>query len=826
MLHDSTGQTELDMPHQTRVAVLLRAAMEAVTLAMTVLAPWAFASVHPASLFLLYCGLSVTLILWSAAILVEGRVTISWCPVLLCLGAMVALGVWQLIPFSPSALATISAGTTKWRSELYPQELEGLIGEETVFPPGSTISLDPNATRNRVVQLLALFALFAVVRYGIASPATFRRFAVVCVINGALLSLFALAQRFSAPHHILFWSYTTRGDPYGPFVCKNHFPDYVNVCLGLGVGLLLLTPGFRNRASKFGEWLVALGQESRTLWLISAVGIMVTAVLFSLSRGGMMGLAAGALCFLLLAVRTRRFTNSMGLLAAVAILALSSAAWFGADAISQRLSTLTERDPDGSRREVWSRTLPLLARFPLWGTGYGTFMSIETQSLQPGDEQLLDWDHAHNDYLETAIEGGLISLVLMLLGLGFVYGTGIRALNRLRDHPNGTLVLGGLSGLTAVAFHNFADFGMHIPAVVVLLTVLIGHLSAQGESNASPRHQSVRWLVLPVIAACWIVAAVLPIDGWFRERAEYYRLAALRAGNRLSPGERDPVIRYLYSAAEFEPDNPDIRSRLAEAEYEEYQVRRDQSQTPESMNELVQSYLRPALRDCLKLRASNPLYANSHARLAGNRQFLQHPDSVSNYLDRATRLRPTDESLWFLAGLNHIAGDGDVNRAWEDWRCSLVCSPRHLPRILPVAIASLGPSEVVDRVLPLDPTLLFQAAQTPPLSENEADRRAFSARAVERIAELSLAKKDDLYARAWLLRETGQTTAAVEAYECALRKAPDSLDWRFELAEMLFASGDLAEAERQLRKVLQAQPDREEARELNASIVRAKTRTQ
>ena len=825
MQHQSPGQTEPGTPPQKRIARMLRSAMEAVILAMAVLAPWAFASVHPASVFLLYCGLSATLILWSTAILVDGRVTVSRCPVLLCLGGMVALGVWQVIPFTPSALATISPGTAAWRSELYPRELESLIGEEAVYPPGSTISLDPNATRDRIVQLLAVFALFAAVRYSVASPDSFRRFAIVCTINGALLSFFALAQRFSAPHHTIFWSYTTRGDPYGPFICKNNFPDYANVCLGLGVGLMLQTPGLLNRVTRFGDRLIALGQNCVTLWMVSAVGVMVTAILFSLSRGGMMGLAVGTLFFLLLAVHARKFTNSVGLIGAVSVLALGSTAWFGADAISQRLATLTDRDPDEGRREVWTRTLPLVGRFPLWGTGYGTFLSIEPLSFQAGDDPLLvDWEHAHNDYLETAIEGGTIGLLILLLGLVLTYRSGLRALTRLRDHPNTLLVLGGLSGLTAVAVHNIADFGMHVPAVVVLLTVLIGHITAH--EDGLPRQTATRWLVVPIIATCWIVALILPIDGWLRERTEFFRLASIRAGNRLAPGEREPVIRYLRSAAEFEPENSEIRARLAEAEYEEFQTHSGQPGIPSSMrNELERLYLRPALRDYLRLRVSNPLLAQSHARLAGNRQFLHHPDSVSNYLERATRLRPTDETLWYLTGLEHLALN-DPNRAWEDWQRSLLCSEQHLSSILPAAIARLGAVEVVDRVLPPNPALLLQAAQRPPLDLNRSDRRAFAVRALERMAEQPLSKKDDWYARAWLLREIGQTTAAIEAYECALRKSPDSLDWRFEFAELLFETGDLAEAERQLRKVLQAQPDRDGARELYASIVRTKSRTQ
>ena len=42
----------------------------------------------------------------------------------------------------------------------------------------------------------------------------------------------------------------------------------------------------------------------------------------------------------------------------------------------------------------------------MWGTGLGTFESIEPPERQPGGTANISWDHAHNDYLELLVEGG------------------------------------------------------------------------------------------------------------------------------------------------------------------------------------------------------------------------------------------------------------------------------------------------------------------------------------------------------------------------------------------------------------------------------------
>ena len=820
---ETSAQVDGSPVARTGWAGVLRSAMEAVILAMVVLSPWAFGSVHPASIFLLYCGTSATLILWSAVVLLERRVSIVNCPLLFCFGGLVALGVWQLIPLSPATLEVVSDGTASLRSHLVPQQLESLPGEAPIAQVARTISLDPHATRERVVQFLGLLSVFAATRFAIASPAAFHRFAVACTINGALLCLLALAQRFSSSPETIYWSFPSQGSVYGPFVCRNNFPDYVNVCLFLGIGLLLRAPVLGRSRTTWEDVFAGLGRNPAIFWLVAAVGLMAAGILFSFSRGGAIALGVAAGCCVAMTARGKRLSASLCLLALVAAVALGALVWFGADAVSNRLGSLSDSNSNFGRSDLWARTVSLIGRSPIWGTGYGTFETLEPLTRQPGDDPRTIWEHAHNDYLEAQLEGGVFHLFIVLSIVVVVLWRGWKTVQRLRDHPDGALAIGGLSGFIAVIIHSCGDFGMHIPAVAVLVTVLLAHLSALGKSETSWPTLRSRWLVVPTIAVFAIVAVVLALDGWYRERADYYRLAALRAGNRLPPGDRDTTIRYLQAAAGYSPDDAAIRLRLAETEYEDYLARRDRpGNTPSMQSKLVESYLRPALRNYLKLRASNPLYFQSHARLAGNRQYLEHPDTALNYLDRATGLRPTEEGLWYLAGVERIKAD-DFDSAWRDWRRSLLCSPAHLKSILPIAVKQLGPAGIANTVLPLEPELLLKAAQSPPLSENQNDRRKFAAGAVERIAELTLTKQDDLYARAWLLREAGRTGDAVTAFEAALLRYPNSLEWRLELAELLFELGNFEDSERQLRKVLQERPDQERARELNAAVVRAKT---
>jgi hypothetical protein len=131
---------------------------------------------------------------------------------------------------------------------------------------------------------------------------------LVAVANGSLLALFGLVQAFASDPNTLYWVDATGGTPFGPFINKNHFAFHVNVCVGLGVGLLLGRLSGRDtevetdplafkeakRAHRRGHVRGGVTRERRvsTPWLdpasvglTFALGLMITSVLFSPSRG-------------------------------------------------------------------------------------------------------------------------------------------------------------------------------------------------------------------------------------------------------------------------------------------------------------------------------------------------------------------------------------------------------------------------------------------------------------------------------------------------------------------------------------------------------------
>ena len=236
-----------------RLTRLVRGAMEAGVLAMVCLSPWAFGAVEPEHEFLLDVGIAVLMILWGARMLLEGQLSWRKCPVAVCLAAWILLGVWQLTPLPRGLLSRISPVTTRMYDRLLPAQPEVLpFGEPrgvSMPPAGSTLSFYPGATRRELGRYLAILLLFAVVRNNIASSASLRRLGIAAFVNGSLLALFGLVQAFSADPQTIYWSYPAPGATavFGPFINRNHFAFQMNVCVGLGAGLLLSRYAGRGR---------------------------------------------------------------------------------------------------------------------------------------------------------------------------------------------------------------------------------------------------------------------------------------------------------------------------------------------------------------------------------------------------------------------------------------------------------------------------------------------------------------------------------------------------------------------------------------------------
>src|SRR4030042_3475462 len=81
--------------------------------------------------------------------------------------------------------------------------------------------------------------------------------------------------------------------------------------------------------------------------------------------------------------------------------------------------------------------------------------------------------HAHNDYLEYLSEVGSIGFLLFFGGFLFIVIISFLTW-RERRHPEVKgLALGGIISLVCILTHSITDFNLHIPANMVLFSVVL-----------------------------------------------------------------------------------------------------------------------------------------------------------------------------------------------------------------------------------------------------------------------------------------------------------------------------------------------------------------
>ncbi len=502
-----------------------------------------------------------------------------------------------------------------------------------------------------------------------------------------------------------------------------------------------------------------------------------------------MALTCGcAVCLLLRAARSSRAGPWGGVILATA-LALGLLAWLGTGPLRTRLLTLWEGDAlQEGRGEIWSDVLPAAQDFPLTGTGYGSFVHVEqmyrTSPLHKG------WivEHAHNDYLEGLIEGGVVRLLLSIAVILLVYRLGWRALRRYRGQSAGGLVLGALLGFTAVAVHSFVDFGLHIPAVAVLTTVVAAHIAALGEKRpetgravAAPPWAS-RLAVLAGTATAAALALLLGAEGWRSARAESLRIGAGLAGG-------DEGLALIEAATQTAPDHADLHLAAGQAYLDRYEKQAAEAPDAEERHQAEERYLLPGLAHYVQARDLCPLSARANLRLAAHRSAFSNAATRAVYVARAEHVLPSDPELYYLAGSLELA-DGERRQAIASWRRSLQLSDAYQTPIVAHAAGTLTDEELLEEVLPDQPQQIMAAALQLHSEAEDSGRRPFQEKALRLLSEPGSARSAaDLHLKAVLSEALGDPNQAASAYEAALEQAPRETEWRCELARLLLRQG-------------------------------------
>jgi hypothetical protein len=592
-------------------------------------------------------------------------------------------------------------------------------------------------------------------------------------------------------------------------------------------------------------------------------------ILFSLSRGGLLALFAATLVCLALKIyiagrRSLLTAPSAALLTGV-VLALAVAYWFGYDRITARTETIWSGQAlNESRGPLWMRSLPIVAQFPLFGTGQGTYQYIEPLYRSDGTEAHLYYDHAHNEYLEALVEGGVVRFAITLFALAMLCRFALRALRRYQGSATAGLVWGALFALSAVAIHSFGDFGVHIPAIMILATVIAAQLCARGDtastSESSADHGQDKGDrapfrlggMVPLVALVTLVSMglMLCLSGWalyvtyqLREAAVtlekekdletlFQQTAYLDEATRLNPDFAhlemsrarahsrlyDELVRkgeqfnHLWTVSQFVLDAqafPGMGSLPILMKMDEF--RREKLQ--EASLILGRHQLQSSVQAYLRARNACPLLEEPHRGLARFAEVLQGGDSREVYLSRAKFLSPGIPLVWFRCGLDEV--DESPAQAKASWRHSLELSDKFLPNILAESKLRFSSEEILTQVLPDKPAQIYTAAESLYADEQfEDQRRTYLERALHLLKKAEPLDYENRWTKARVLRGLDKPEEAVATYRSVIALKPSEIVPRLELVYYLIKREQFQEAHKEDMGVLTIQPRHQEATQL------------
>jgi O-antigen ligase len=365
----------------------------------------------------------------------------------------------QLVPLPVSTRAVLAPAHARVQ--------ESLVFEPTAGP----LSLDPTATSWALLTGGSLLLVLITARTLFERQQGLRHVCRGVAWVGLILGAAAFFQRALTPALIYgIWRPPDLASnilPWGPFINRNDFAGWLLMAIPLTVGYLLMRIASRTAT---GHLRLDAGRivDPRLIVLLASTCVMTGAVLASLSRSGILSLAIALAAFLVIA-RGRLGRRPATMLAAgVGVLLIAAGTYANLPAL---LTRLNEAWPSGlgGRLAVWRDTWPIVRDFPLTGVGVGAFeraMLVYQQS-----NRLMFFNHAHNEYLQIAAEGGV--LLAMPAAVVLLLGTAMVAVN-LRDDRSAAFWAraGAACGMLGVACQSVWDTPLRMPANAVLFAIL------------------------------------------------------------------------------------------------------------------------------------------------------------------------------------------------------------------------------------------------------------------------------------------------------------------------------------------------------------------
>jgi O-antigen ligase len=443
---------------------------------------------------------SISLVLLAVAALVAGNATDPKAPrdrivdsAALLFPAYVA---FQLVPL-PVGLLRIVSPT---RSEIV-DALRGVM----VAPQVAPLSIAPPSTWMNLARVAGYALIFLVVRQLTRRAATRAWMSAIPLL---VIGTLEAAWAFTAPQG-------TANTLSGTYYNKNHLAGLLELILPFAAtcGFIVLDRG------KERDSLTTLA-AFEAVTLFGAATAMFVAILFSTSKLGLFSTLGSLAVMGIVAVRWRSSGWRMWtIFAGLAVLGLMAVVFLTPAEFVEQFGALVSDSTREGRLPISKDTLHLIAAYPLFGSGLGTFypglLRYQTSGLN------VVWINAHNDYLQLLAELGVVGFLIPAALMGTLFLRAARTARSARNRETRLLGLACVGALAAILIHSVGDYNTYVLANAMVLAWIAGisaslpleynrHALVEGEA-VTARRNSHYWFglaaagVVGLYASSWLL---------------------------------------------------------------------------------------------------------------------------------------------------------------------------------------------------------------------------------------------------------------------------------------------------------------------------------
>ena len=219
----------------------------------------------------------------------------------------------------------------------------------------------------------------------------------------------------------------------------------------------------------------------KRIWWAFAGCATITAIIFSYSRGAWLGITAGIP--VLLIVKKKKVIRVWYAMAAVMVIGIFM---FAHPHIRERVLNLDQgsKGSNSVRVNLWKSGIDIIRDYPLTGIGPGTLKFIYKKYQRPEIIDKRIWSELHNQYLQVAVERGLIGLGVFLWLMAVMFTMTYKIWKSHIFELEGQLAAACLACLTGLAVMCLTENAFFDSEVSLIIWFILGMISVNSSLKA------------------------------------------------------------------------------------------------------------------------------------------------------------------------------------------------------------------------------------------------------------------------------------------------------------------------------------------------------